>query len=85
MDKVWVGRNLMTLIVGAHGGASSNGCNSTDPPDQDVIPRRPRGGASCKDVILRRPHGDASLLGRNSTSLVVVPHYTYPDSRVLES
>jgi len=34
MDKVWVGRNLMTLIVGAHGGASSNGCNSTDPPGE---------------------------------------------------
>jgi len=32
--KVWVGRNLMTLIVGAHGGASSNGRNSTDPPSE---------------------------------------------------
>jgi len=37
------------------------------PQGQDVIPRRSRGGASCKDVILRRPRGNASLLGRNST------------------
>jgi len=35
------------------------------PQGQDVIPRRSRGGASCKDVIPRRPRGDASLLGRN--------------------
>ena len=55
------------------------------PQGQDVISRRPRGGASCKDVIPRRPRGGASLLGRNSTGLVVVPHYTYPDSQVLES
>jgi len=37
------------------------------PQDQDVIPRRSRGGASCKDVISRRPRGDTSLLGHNST------------------
>ena len=37
------------------------------PHGQDVIPRRPRGGASCKGVIPRRPRGDASLLGHNST------------------
>jgi len=37
------------------------------PQGQDVIPRRPRGGASCKGVIPRRPRGDASLLGHNST------------------
>jgi len=37
------------------------------PQGQDVIPQRPRGGASCMDVIPRRPRGDASLLGRNST------------------
>jgi len=36
------------------------------PQGQDVIPRRPRGGASCKGVIPRRPRGDASLLGHNS-------------------
>jgi len=36
------------------------------PQGQDVIPRRPRGGASCKGVIPRSPRGDASLLGRNS-------------------
>ena len=52
---------------------------------QDVIPRRPRGGVPCKDVIPRRPRGCASLLGHNSTGPVVVPHYTYPDSQVLES
>jgi len=28
MDKVWVGRNFITLLVGAHAGVSSNGCNS---------------------------------------------------------
>jgi len=39
------------------------------PHGQDVIPRRPRGGASCKGVIPRRPRGDASLLGHNSTIL----------------
>ena len=39
------------------------------PQGQDVIPRRPRGGASCKGVISRRPRGDASLLGLNSTVL----------------
>ena len=39
------------------------------PPGQDVIPRRPRGGASCKGVIPRRPRGDASLLGLNSIVL----------------
>ena len=38
------------------------------PHGQDVIPWRPRGGASCKGVILRRPRGDASLLGHNSTA-----------------
>jgi len=38
------------------------------PHDQDVIPRRLRGGASCKGVIPRRPRGDASLLGHNSTT-----------------
>jgi len=32
------------------------------PQGQDVIPRRPCGGASCKGVILQRPHGDASLM-----------------------
>ena len=37
------------------------------PQGQDIIPRRPCGGTSCKGIILRRPHGDASLLGRNST------------------
>ena len=37
------------------------------PQGQDIIPRRPRGGASCKGVIPRRPRGDASLLGHNST------------------
>jgi len=37
------------------------------PQGQDVIPRRPRGGASCKDVISQRPRGDASPLGHNST------------------
>jgi len=37
------------------------------PQGQDVIPPRPRGGASCKGVIPRRPRGDASLLGRNFT------------------
>jgi len=39
------------------------------PQGEDVIPRRPCGGASCKDVIPRRPRGDASLLGCNSTIL----------------
>jgi len=38
------------------------------PQGQDVIPRRPRGGASCKGIIPRRPRGDASLLGHNSTA-----------------
>ena len=36
------------------------------PQGQDVISRRPRGGASCKGVIPQRPRGGASLLGRNS-------------------
>ena len=39
------------------------------PQGEDVIPRRPRGGASDKSVISRRPRGDASLLGLNSTVL----------------
>ena len=39
------------------------------PQHKDVIPRRPRGGASCMDIIPRRPRGGASLLGRNSTVL----------------
>jgi len=38
------------------------------PQGQDVIPRRPHGGASCKGVIPRRPRGDALLLGHNSTA-----------------
>jgi len=38
-----------------------------------------------QDVISRRPRGGASLLGRNSMGLMVVPYYTYPDSLVLES
>jgi len=37
------------------------------PQAHDVIPRRPRDGASCKGIILRRPRGDTSLPGRNST------------------
>ena len=37
------------------------------PQGQDVIPRMPRSGASCKGVISRRPRGDTSLLGHNST------------------
>ena len=45
MDKVWVGRNSMTLLVKAHGGASSNGRNSMN------LVVRVHGGASCKDVI----------------------------------
>jgi len=36
------------------------------PQGQNVIPRRPHGGASCKGVIPRRPRGDASLLRLNS-------------------
>jgi len=45
----------MTLVMRAHGGASSNGHNSVDPSkeeftvvpqDKDVIPREYRGGAS---------------------------------------
>ncbi|QCD78103.1 hypothetical protein DEO72_LG1g1732 [Vigna unguiculata] len=70
----------MTLVVRAHGGASSVGRNPMDLPRViggassiglnsmnlvDVISRRPRGGASCKGVIPRRPRGDASLLGHN--------------------
>ena len=39
------------------------------PQGQDVIPRRPHGGASCKGVIPRRPCSDASLLGLDSTVL----------------
>jgi len=38
------------------------------PHGQDVIPRRPHGGASCKGVIPRRPRGYASLLRHNSTT-----------------
>ena len=34
MCKVWVGRNSMTLVVRAHGGASSNGHNPMDPPSE---------------------------------------------------
>jgi len=34
MDKVWVGRNPMTLAVGAHGGAPSNGHNPMDIPSE---------------------------------------------------
>jgi len=45
------------------------------PQGQDVIPRQPRGGVSCKGVILRRPRGDASLLGRNSTALCGASFY----------
>jgi len=37
------------------------------PQGQDVIPRKPCGGAPCKGVIPQRPRGDASLSGRNST------------------
>ena len=38
------------------------------PRGQGVIPRRPRGGASCKSIIPRRPRGDASFLEHNSTA-----------------
>ncbi|QCD89911.1 hypothetical protein DEO72_LG4g863 [Vigna unguiculata] len=55
-----------TLLMGVPGGALTIGLNSMDLVD--VIPRRPRGGASCKGVIPRRPRGDAALLGRNSTT-----------------
>ncbi|QCD86924.1 hypothetical protein DEO72_LG3g1453 [Vigna unguiculata] len=72
MDKVWVGRNPMTLIEGVHGGASYNGRNS-----MNLVVRvhggasyngcnsmnlvvRVHGGASCKDVIPRRFRGGAS-------------------------
>ena len=34
MDKVWIGRNPMTLIVGAQGGASFNGRNPMNPPSE---------------------------------------------------
>ena len=59
-----------TLLRGVPGGASTKGRNSTGvvvvPQGQGVIPRRPRGGASCKGIIPRRPRGDASFLGHNS-------------------
>jgi len=63
MDKVWVGRNFVTLLVRVHGGASSNGCNSMNP----VV--RVHGGASCKDVLPRRFRSGASRPGRNSTKV----------------
>jgi len=52
----------MTLVVKAHGGASSNGLNSMDPSKEEftVVPRD-------KDVIPREYRGGASRLGRNST------------------
>jgi len=34
MYKVWVGCNSTTLVVMAHGGASSNGRNPMDPPNE---------------------------------------------------
>jgi len=34
MNKVWVGPNPITPIVGIHGGASSYGRNSIDPPSE---------------------------------------------------
>jgi len=71
-DALPIGLNSMDLVVRVHGGAYTTGRNSTVlvvvPHGQDVIPRRSRGGASCKGLIPRRPRGDASLLGRNSTA-----------------
>jgi len=52
----------MTLVVRAHGGASSNGHNSVDPFKEEftVVPRD-------KDVIPREYRGGASRPRRNST------------------
>jgi len=52
----------MTLVVRAHGGASSIGHNYVDPSKEEftVVPRD-------KDVIPREYRGGASRPGRNST------------------
>jgi len=52
----------MTLVVRAHGGASSNGNNFVDPSKEEftVVPR-------VKDVIPHEYRGGASRRGRNST------------------
>jgi len=34
VNKVWVGRNPMTPIMGTHGGALSHGRNFMDPPSE---------------------------------------------------
>jgi len=62
MFNVWVGRNSMTLVVRAHGGASSIGHNSVDPSEEEftVVPR-------VKDVIPCEYRGGASRPKRNST------------------
>ena len=57
MGKVRVGRNPMTFVGSVHGGASSNGHNST----------RVRGGASRPGHNSTRVRGGASRLGHNST------------------
>ncbi|QCE13984.1 hypothetical protein DEO72_LG11g982 [Vigna unguiculata] len=82
MDKAWVGRNSMTLLVKVHGRALSNGCNS-----MNLVVRvhggassngrnsmnhsmKVHGGASCKDVIPQRFRGGASRPGRNFTKVL---------------
>ena len=69
MNKVWVGRNSMTLLVRVYGGASSNGRNSMN------LVVRVHGGASsngCNSMnLVVRVHSGASSNGRNSMNLVV--------------
>lgn len=90
MDKVWVGCNPMTLIVVVPHLLDlipwTLGWEFMVVPQcKNVISRGYHGGAFGQDVIPRRLRGGASLLGRYSTGLVMVPHYTYLDSQVLES
>jgi len=59
MDKVWVGHNPMTLIVGAHGGASSNGRNPLNPPSESPWCASSIGLNSMNLGV--RVHGGASM------------------------
>jgi len=77
--KVWVGRNSMTLVVRAHGGAPPNGRNSMGPPEESLVaphlldlnPWTSRWEFMMvpqrQDVIPRGQRGGVSRPGRNFT------------------
>ncbi|QCD96138.1 hypothetical protein DEO72_LG6g840 [Vigna unguiculata] len=79
MDKVWIERNSMTLLVRVNSGTSFNGHNSmnlvvrvhggtsSDGRNPINLVARVHSGASCKDVIPRRFRGGASRPGCSST------------------